>query len=370
LLISHISLRNFKNYEDFSFSFAPAGNLIVGDNGIGKTNLLEAISYFTYGRSILHSSDAQLITFSSDEFRIKSTFMVKDAPLQLKAYFSKDKKVIQIDDKPLKKMTSLYDLLQMVYSGPDDIYQIFSTPAKRRQFLDMAISKVFPAYMDHLRSFHHALIQRNALLKTEFTPSEKDAWDDTFVRAAKEVVDYRMRFFSLLADQISYAYQNIISQDEHISIDLKLNFFHATDFHEKMLWALSDIVIKEKRYQQSQIGPHRDDFVISIDTKNAFHFASQGQKRSIVIALKLALANIIKSINEINPILIFDDTLAELDIHRSARLLDHLTKHHQVFIASPNLDKYMSVDLPVIALSQHINKSDSLLQSLKVKGMS
>ena len=350
MFLNNISLRNFKNYEDSFYAFAPQGSLIVGKNGIGKTNLLEAISYFTYGKSILNHLDNQLINYSKNNFFIKSEFCINDATTECKAYYDKQKKkVIHIDDKPLKKISDLYHLLQVVYSGPEDIYNIFSTPAKRRQFIDMAIAKVFPVYIDFLRRFRDALIQRNSLMKTDFNQKEKEAWDKTFCEEAKNIVEYRIKFCDLYKDVLKTAHTMIV-KNEDIDYSLKLNVFYESDFCSKMTSLLKDNEQKERKYQTSLFGPHLDDFVITLNQKNAMHYASQGQKRSIVIALKIALAYIISSTSNVQPILIFDDTLAELDKSRSTNLLSHLSMKHQIFIASPTSDKYLSTKLPILNL--------------------
>jgi DNA replication and repair protein RecF len=330
-------------------SFENVGCLIVGKNGIGKTNLLDAISYFTYGRSILSTPDGQLINYQKDFFSINSKFYLNNYENEFKVYYTKDKKVIQVEGKPLKKLSDLYQLLQVIYSSPDDIFNIFSTPAKRRQFLDMAISKIYPAYIDYLRRFKETLMQRNAMLKTDFSANEKEAWDHTFVQEAKNVVGYRLKFFELYKEAFKTAYAMIIDNAEETDVSLKLSFYHE-DFESKMKQVLRDSLSKEKKYQESIIGPHRDDFFVMINDKNAFYNASQGQKRSIVIAMKIALGNIITRINNIRPIMIFDDTLAELDNDRTKNLLSNLTPYHQIFIASPTRDKYMDLKLPVYEL--------------------
>jgi len=350
LYIKNIGLRNFKNYEDSFFSFKPEGCIIIGKNGIGKTNLLEAMSYFTYGRSILNHHDEQLISFAKDSFVIKSSFYVNEDTAEFQAFFSKQKKkVIQIENKPLKKISDLYRHVQTVYSSTDDIFNIFSTPSKRRHFVDIAIAKIYPSYIDFLRRYKNTLAQRNSLLKTNFNPKEKEAWDKTFCEEAKSIVEYRIKFFDQYNEFVKKSY-GLITGEEEIDILLKLNYYQEHDFVPKMISLLNKNLVHEKKYQTSLYGPHRDDFDITISQKNALHFASQGQKRSIVIALKIALANIITSINNIHPILIFDDTLAELDKSRSSSLLSKLNPNHQVFIASPTLDRYLSIGLPVLDL--------------------
>ena len=402
--IKSISLQNYRNYIDSSFEFSPEGSLIIGKNGSGKTNLLEAISYFTYGKSILNHLDLQLINHGKDSFFVKSCFQKNtncsndftavdsskssngfpavdlsnniQAMTEFKAYYnSQKKKVLHIDQKPLNKLSDLYQHLQVVYSGPDDIFNIFSVPARRRTFLDMAISKIYPVYIDYLRRFKETLAQRNSLLKKDFSKKEKEAWDRTFCEDAKNVVDIRLRFFEVYRSYFKEAYAMIMDINENVDIFLKLNVSTSSlhtlhyqsrmdyssverggkgeynqDFISYMLSILHENTEKEKKYQTSLFGPHLDDFIVSIYQKNAILFASQGQKRSLVVALKVALANMITDINNILPIMIFDDTLAELDKQRCENLLKNLTGKHQIFIASPTRDRYLELNLPVMLL--------------------
>lgn len=351
LLLKNISLYNFKNYEDSFFSFEPQGCLITGENGVGKTNLLEAISYFTYGKSILNNNDQNLIKYTKDDFQLKSHFVLNDYSTEFKVYYNKQKKkIIQVDNNILKKISDLYKLIQVVYSGPDDIFCIYSTPIRRRQFLDMAISKIYPTYIDSLREFKNTLIQRNALLKTDYHITEKSAWDKSFVEAAINVINFRTQFFTDFNPIFRQVYQLIVENEEKIDIKLRLNFYEANNIFSKFIEVLSKSEEKEKRYQSTLYGPHLDDFEISINDKNSLYNASQGQKRSIVIALKLALAKIIFKINMIKPLLIFDDTLSDLDCKRSNNLLSNLLSEHQIFIATPTVNKYLSARLPLLQL--------------------
>jgi len=351
LNITSVQLRNFKSYAERDFTFEREGALIVGKNGIGKTNLLEAMSYFSYGKSILKTSDKELVRFGAGHFFLRSVYHINEADTLFTVFFEEGKKVVTCDQKPQKRLSDLYSLVQIIYSAPEDIYNIFTTPLKRRQFLDMAILKVFPGYIDIYRRFRLSLSQRNALLRTDFTAGEKEAWDFTFAKDSFEVCEYRLRFIAQFEQYLKEAYQMIIAKKEGISITLRQSFFSDGDYVLKLVNKLQDNLARERKYQQTVVGPHQDDFDIYLDGKRSLLYASQGQKRSIVIALKIALANLIKNIYNKNPILCFDDTLAELDKDRRTQLLTRLIPEHQIFIASPEVDKYLSSQLPVLELT-------------------
>ncbi|MCL1827809.1 MAG: DNA replication and repair protein RecF [Candidatus Cloacimonetes bacterium] len=343
MYLTSISLRNYRNYEDSFFSFYPKGCLITGKNGVGKTNLLEAVAYFTYGRSILNQPDHLLINTSKDDFFLKSEFSLngkENRHTEFQTYYNKfKKKLIHINNKPLSRISDLYQYIQVIYSGPDDVYNIFSQPAKRRFFLDMAISKVFPGYLFCLRSFKDALLQRNSLLKRSFSKAEKESWDNTYCQASIKVTEFRTRFIELYSKDLKEAYEMFSQNKENVNIYLKTN--------EVSMDTLKDNEEKEKKYLTSLFGSHLDDFYLTLNGRFAQNYSSQGQKRSVVIAMKIALSSMITSVNKVNPIMIFDDTLAELDVNRSTALLNRLAADHQVFIASPSLEKYSNIDLPV-----------------------
>jgi DNA replication and repair protein RecF len=349
MFIKSISLKNYRNYTEADFTFEQGGCIITGDNGIGKTNLLEAITYFTYGKSVLNQKDTQLINHTKDHFFLKSTFVYSNQETEFKVYYDNEKKVIKKDDYPVNRLSDLYSMLQTVYSSPNDVYNIFHLPAKRRHFIDIAISKLHPLYIDHIRNYKHILSQRNSLLKTDYDVKEKEAWDRVFAEESCNITRYRQRFFETYKPFFKEAYKLIVKEKEDINISLKLNFYDV-NFVPKMIETLSEIAPKERKYQKSMIGSHLDDFHITLNKQDATHFASQGQKRSIVLALKLALSNMITATNKVNPIIIFDDTLAELDTDRTASLLKNLTNKHQIFIATPTIDKYKGIDLPLLHL--------------------
>jgi len=350
LYITGIQLKNFKSYEQAEFTLAREGALIVGENGVGKTNLLEAISYFSYGKSILKTADKELVRFGAGHFFLRSVYHLNEVDTIFTVFFEEGKKVVTCDQQPQKRLSDLYSLVQIIYSAPEDIYHIFTTPLRRRQFLDMAILKVFPGYIEVYRRFRSSLSQRNALLRSEFTAKEKEVWDATFASDSCEVCEYRRRFIAQFERCLKEAYAMIITEKESIGISLRHNFFAEQNYVERMIAKMHEIFARERKYQQTLVGPHQDDFHIYLDGKNSLHYASQGQKRSIVIALKIALANLVQNIYNKNPILCFDDTLAELDKHRQQQLLSSLVPKHQVFIASPETDKYLSASLPVLQL--------------------
>ncbi|MBP7562718.1 MAG: DNA replication/repair protein RecF [Candidatus Cloacimonetes bacterium] len=364
--IKSIKLVNFRNYSESKFDFDPKGCIIVGKNGIGKTNLLEAITYFAFGRSILNSRDSELIRFNEKFFKIISVFNNNQNDISFDISYQSYKN-ININDVWVKRISELYQYLQIIYFSPDDINLIIGTPKNRRSFLDLSIFKIYWGYIEVMKMYQNILTQRNALLKTDYHPAEKKAWDEQLATLGSDIIDYRLKFLKDFSPIFQTCYENISGYSERIDIDYVTQFSYKTNQIKKdFLSELKKIENQEKITQRTLIGPHLDDLLIKIDKQPVVKYASQGQKRSIVIALKIALAQMIQKISSTYPILIFDDTLAELDQHRSRNLIDLLSKSHQIFIATPNIDHYKHFELPVLNLENFLTEHGVQYESTSV----
>ena len=163
--------------------------MIYGKNGIGKSNLLEAISYFAFGKSIRNSKDLDLINFSKAFFRIEGKFTITDKQYYISAAADRKKKMIKLDDANISRISELYQYLKVVYFSPEDINIIGGPPSYRRNFIDQAISQYSFSYIELMRSYSRILKQRNALLKTDFDKSEKRSWDLKFAQLSSSIIE-------------------------------------------------------------------------------------------------------------------------------------------------------------------------------------
>jgi DNA replication and repair protein RecF len=198
--------------------------------------------------------------------------------------------------------------------------------------------------------------QRNSLLKNDFSLKEKQSWDEQMINLGTDIIQYRLNFLDDFIPVLQNCYSEITGFTENIDIEYQCSFKFQksqikSDFHKKC----QEILSNEKQYQRTLIGPHLDDIYFRINGQSVAKFASQGQKRSLVIALKIALAKMIHNNCGIYPILIFDDTLAELDISRSQNLINMLSQNHQLFIATPNLNHYSDFNLQILELEKIIH---------------
>jgi len=354
LRVKYLYLQNFRNFQKFELSFAPEGAIIFGKNGLGKTNLLEAVSYFAFGKSFRTNNDLDLIDFSKAFFRIRGKFELNEKEITIEAAAEKQKKIIKIDNINISKISELYQYLKTVYFSPVDINIISGAPSFRRDFFDQAISQHNFQYLAVLRKYFQVLKQRNALLKNDFNEKEKHSWDLQFIKRGSEVIEFRTRYLEDFRALLNEKYSLITNEKEHVKINYKFSFPNpeTESFLENMREHLDEIEEQEMNAQRSLFGPHLDDYEFYLNGNSARRFGSQGQKKSLAITSRLVQANLILKKTTEFPILIFDDVFAELDKKRIKNIMKILENKHQIFIATPNREIYKSLELPLIDLEK------------------
>lgn len=354
-----LALEQFRNFQQREFRFAPEGALIIGPNGSGKTNILEAINYCAFGKSIRNAQDDELIGFSKAHFRIVGEFMRDADTATISAAYNKKKKVITYNSIMLDRISELYRYVRSVYFSPDDITIISGAPGLRRSFLDQAISQYSFDYLQEFRRFYRLLKQRNALLKTDFRSHEKAAWDREYIQSASAIVTARLHYLAVFAPLLKERYSAICGGTENVALRYQHSFAcpDANDYSRHLAHQLEQLHEREKEQQRTLCGPHLDDVEFLLDGHSIRRFGSQGQKRSLAIAARLTQARLILQKNQDPPILMFDDVLADLDEARSRNIISMLAPDHQIFIASPHETAYQGYTLPRILLKEEPNET-------------
>lgn len=337
--IISIELRNFRNYDQARFVFEPQGCLIIGNNGSGKTNLLEAMAYCGLGKSIRFHNDDDLLQFGTKKFNISAIFHQETtAELRLDFEYDSGVKLLVQDGKPIRQLSSVLENVKIIYCAPEDINIISGSPRSRRQYFDLCISQVYPKYLTILKEYIQTLKQRNFLLKKEYKAAQKKAWDDCFVRTYLEVLNYRKMYlkelnnhlgrrYSDLSDSVStisayYSFAQKQFTGGNVSLEDVRNWMHQNED-------------KEKHYERSLLGAHLDDYVFLLNDTELKLYGSGGQKRIVAVILKLIQSFMVTCNTSIKPIILFDDIFAELDIKHITKIRELIESDYQVFITSP-----------------------------------
>jgi DNA replication and repair protein RecF len=353
LKLNSIELRNFRSYKKRRFDFESQGNLIIGANGSGKTNLLEAIAYTSIGKSIRYHSDLDLITKDQDFFAIDASFETDlQSMLKIQLSYSPNRKLLKLNDQVSRQLSSLVSAVKVIYCAPDDMQLINGSPRIRRQYFDLAISQIHPEYLSALREYLHIVDQRNKLLKTEYHAAEKQSWDRRFAQALCELYPHRKKYLALLNIEFAAAFEALAERTQDIAVSYQPVLKDAFDLDQAaLLDHIQAIEAKERHWQRCLIGAHLDDYGFYYGEDSMRAFASQGQKRIAVIVLKLIQAKLIKDHTRIKPVFLFDDVFAELDYSHSKSIYTLCSDSSQIFIASPKEDICQIWDqMPIIRL--------------------
>lgn len=345
-------LRNFRNFSDVEFDFYKSGALISGENGTGKTNLLEAISFFAFGKSFRNCHDTDLINFSSDHLHIRGEFVKNEHILQFESGIEKNRKKISLNGSRINRTSNLYKFIKTVYFSPEDVEFLSGAPVFRRNFLDQALSQYSFSYLELLRRYSHILKQRNILLKTEYENAIKKSWDKQLINYGSKLIDCRLKYLDSFIPRLQKNYQCISANRENLSLKYRYSFprRESESLSSDLEEYLEEIAGQEKETGHTLAGPHLDDLQFEIDNHPVRSFASQGQKRSTAISARLVQAEMIRVKDSETPILMFDDVLADLDKIRTRNIIKLLHSDHQIFIASPNAAIYKDFKLKEIKL--------------------
>ncbi|MBM3201886.1 MAG: DNA replication/repair protein RecF [Chlamydiae bacterium] len=328
VILRSLCLRNFRNYKEIFFSFKEGVNSIEGDNGHGKTNLLEALFLLSVGRSFRTSHLQELVKQGESSFYIEALFERDGIDQKIKIGFSSGEKKIFHNDTPHSHFSSLLGLIPQTLYTPFDIEMIVGAPQIRRRFLNLQIAQVDPKYAFHLTRYAKALGHRNALLKEKRSPTIA-IWEEEMAKSAAYIVEARRKLLLDLSEKIIGYYHSLVPSPEEIELR------YQPSLHENFQEHWEKNRAREYEFKATLNGPHRDDFVIMRDKKNAKIYASEGQKRSLIAAIKFAEFALLKERSETPPILGIDDFGVHLDEKRSSLFKEQLKHVDQVFVTTP-----------------------------------
>lgn len=337
--LARIELTNFKNYETVALDFSPRFNCFVGNNGVGKTNILDAVHYLSLTKSFFNTSDTLSIRYGEDYFILKGQFEKDGEEDELFCAFQKSKpKVFRHNGKEYQKMSEHVGRYPVVMVSPADSTLITEGSEERRRFLNMIISQYDPEYLDAHMRYNKALLQRNRVLRDGNPEAESmlDMYDDQMIPAAERIHQARLALTENILPIFSSYYSRISREAETVSIRYR-SHLNEPGFEER----LRDARQRDFSLQYTSLGIHRDDLVFEINGHPARTTASQGQQKSFLVALKLAKFGYISRMNGFAPALLLDDIFDKFDQTRVEEIMNLVGSGEfgQVFITDTQQER-------------------------------
>lgn len=343
--IKKLKLHNFRNYETLDLDFNKKNTIFIGNNAQGKTNILEAIYVLGLTKSYFNINDKNLIKFEKVYSKIQGTIIDNNIEKKLEILINEKGKKVKIDNQDVTKLSNYISKLNVIIFSPDNIRLLKESPGYRRKYLNIEISQLYSSYINNLNNFNKLLKQRNEYLKII---SKKNNFDDEYLNILNEkyielsinIYLYRKKFVEKINENLENIYYKITGFN-----GLKLKYISCIEYcdnkeemKKKFLNKLKFNLKKDMLYRMSLLGPHRDDFVLELDSKNILLYGSQGQTKCAILALKFAEIPIFKSVLGANPILLLDDIFSELDIDKKNLLLQFIPEDIQTIITTTDLN--------------------------------
>jgi len=336
MILKNLTLTNYKSFSDKSIILDKNINCFVGANGVGKSNILDAIYHLSFGKSYFNPISSQNIKHKEDFFAIKGVYNnnLKNEIILINLKKG-GKKIIKRNNKKYEKFSEHIGLLPLVIISPSDRNLIAEGSDIRRKFIDSVISQSDKTYLSNLINYNRVLLQRNSLLKLHFKNKKTDlntinVYDSQLEDIGDKIYVKREKFMSDFCPVFEEKYNLISNNSEYVNIQYKSDLNN-----EKLSVLLSKSLEKDLFLQYTSKGIHKDDLIFSIDNYPIKKFGSQGQRKSFLIALKLAQFDFLKKHNNNNPILLLDDIFDKLDKNRVKQIINLVSSDNfgQIFIS-------------------------------------
>lgn len=346
MIIRKLSLYNFKNHSEKTFDLSPQINCFVGNNGMGKTNILDALHYLSVGKSFLGNTDLNNIKKDEDFFSINAEIQNDDSEDIIKISQPKEaKKIIKKNDKTYDRLADHIGYLPSVMISPYDSNLISDSGESRRKFLDSMISQTDSEYLFGLIQYQKTIQQRNALLKyfAKNRTWDKDSlkiYDDPITKSGTQIYKKRKNFVEKLNPIVQSFYEIISGGKESVSVVYESHL--QEDSFENLLKESLD---RDRMLTYTSKGIHKDDLLFDMDSVLIKKIGSQGQQKSFLISLKLAQMSLVKELTGKTPILLLDDIFDKLDDTRVAQLIKLVNQENfgQIFITDTHRERTESV---------------------------
>jgi len=332
--LTQLKLKNFRRYDSAEFAFSEGVNVIYGPNATGKTTILEALYCCICGRSFRSHRLFELLKTNEDCFKIDLRFTKYGIEQVIQLVSDGKKRKISHNHNVLGASSKMLGLVQGVVLTPNDVNLIKGGPALRRQFIDILLVQVDPLYVYYLTRYHRAVKQRNVLLKQNALKSIS-AWEEEMAQAAAYITKQRLDLLPKLQNEGRRFYERITLEKSDLSLNLKHPHLIVKDDLAKQYRILFEKMRqRDREFSATQAGPHRDDICISAQKRALRDYASEGEQRAFVVALKFAEWHVLKDRSEIKPLMLLDDVAMSLDFSRRENLMEAVQELGQVFLTS------------------------------------
>jgi len=313
--LAHLRLRDFRNYPRLDVDFAPGFHVLLGDNAQGKTNILEAIYLMATLRSFRGVGGAQMIRHGAKGYFVGG-HVVGQGEREIKIYWSARERKLALDGQPVKRLADYLGVLRTVVFCTEDLQLIKGTARARRRFLDLLLAQTQPGYLPLLQRYMSAVRSRNALLKQRsLDEASLESFSAELVKLGTDLIRARRELVPKFSPLARLAYRRIANDAEELRLEYQPSV--KGDFAVELAQSRA----RERAFRATVVGPHRDDLQLLQNEKSAAHFGSEGQKRTLAIALKLAQAEFLAGLHGSPPVLLIDDVMGELDVKRRGGFL-------------------------------------------------
>jgi DNA replication and repair protein RecF len=313
--LAHLRLRDFRNYARLDADFAPGFHLLLGDNAQGKTNILEAVYLLATLRSFRGVGGAQMIRHGQRGY-FAGGKVIGAGEREIKMFWSPRERNLSLDGQPVKKLSDYLGAVRAVVFCTEDLQLVKGAARSRRRFLDLLLAQSNPVYLPLLQRYMHAVRARNALLKQRSADEAAlDSFSGEMVKLGDEIIRLRREMVPKFSPLARLAYRRISNDAEELRIEYRPSV--KNDFAVELAQSRA----RERTFRATLIGPHRDDLQLLLNEKSAAQFGSEGQKRTLAIALKMAQAEFLGGVHGSTPVLLIDDVMGELDVKRRSGFL-------------------------------------------------
>lgn len=336
---SSLTLHNFRSYGEYSVEFSAGVNIIVGPNGSGKTNMLEALYVLSHGTSF-RGTDREMVAHDSDWFRLEAAYdgLQRTMTCQIEPQGKLDKQ-FTLDGVKKARLTH-NQRLPVVLFEPEHLRLLRASPSHRRDYLDTLLAKLQPDYTWLKHQFERVLLQRNNILKRRMPPALRDdqlfVWDIKFAELAEQIVRRRQELVAKFAAEMSEVYSNIARREHKVTLTYE-STVPGEDYRNTALRLLQQNIQADSDRGFTTIGPHRDELIVRLDAATAATSASRGEMRSLLLALKIIELRMLHAFFDTPPLLLLDDVFSELDSGRR-QALAQLAKDYQTLITTTDAD--------------------------------